>query len=68
LSWPISHFQGTHDACGWRPAQFKGTSQSQKIIPGFSDIIKKLEIGRTTFYRHFPPKLISELRQLKRKL
>lgn len=32
--------------------------------PFISDIIKQLEIGRTTFYRHFPPKRISELRQL----
>ncbi|MGB3222819.1 MAG: recombinase family protein [Desulforhopalus sp.] len=33
--------------------------------PFISDIIKHLEIGRTTFYRHFPPGRISELRQLK---
>ena len=33
--------------------------------PFISDIIKQLEIGRTTFYRHFPPERISELRQLK---
>lgn len=32
--------------------------------PFISDIIKQLEIGRTTFYRHFPPKRICELRQL----
>jgi len=32
--------------------------------PFITDIIKQLEIGRTTFYRHFPPKRISELRQL----
>ncbi len=30
--------------------------------------VKQLDIGRTTFYRHFPPELISELRQLKWKL
>ncbi len=33
--------------------------------PFISDIIKHLEIGRTTFYRHFPPDRISELRYLK---
>ena len=33
--------------------------------PFISDMIKHLEIGRTTFYRHFPPRRISELRQLK---
>ena len=33
--------------------------------PFISDIIKQLEIGRTTFYRHFPPDRISELRYLK---
>ena len=33
--------------------------------PFISDIIKQLEIGRTTFYRHFPPERISELRQPK---
>jgi DNA invertase Pin-like site-specific DNA recombinase len=32
--------------------------------PFITDIIKQLEIGRTTFYRHFPPERISELRQL----
>ena len=31
--------------------------------PFISDIIKQLEIGRTTFYRHFPPERINELRQ-----
>lgn len=30
--------------------------------PFITDIIKQLEIGRTTFYRHFPPERISELR------
>jgi DNA invertase Pin-like site-specific DNA recombinase len=33
--------------------------------PFVTDIIKQLEIGRTTFYRHFPPERISELRQPK---
>ncbi|MCP4338778.1 MAG: recombinase family protein [Desulfobulbaceae bacterium] len=33
--------------------------------PFITDIIKQLEIGRTTFYRHFPQKRISELRLLK---
>ena len=33
--------------------------------PFITDIIKQLEVGRTTFYRHFPPKKINELRQLK---
>ncbi len=32
--------------------------------PFITDIIKQLEIGRTTFYRHFPSKRIHELRQL----
>jgi len=31
--------------------------------PFISDIIKQLEIGRTTFYRHFPPERINELKQ-----
>ncbi len=31
--------------------------------PFISDIIKTLGIGRTTFYRHFPPKSIETLRQ-----
>jgi len=30
--------------------------------PFISDIIKQLEIRRTTFYRHFPPERINELR------
>lgn len=30
-----------------------------------SDIITQLGIGRTTFYRHFPPERINELRQQK---
>jgi DNA invertase Pin-like site-specific DNA recombinase len=33
--------------------------------PFISDIIKQSEVGRTTFYRDFPPERISELRQLK---
>jgi len=33
--------------------------------PFISDIIKQLEVGRTTFYRHFPPQRICELRQPK---
>ncbi|TKB23500.1 recombinase family protein [Desulfopila sp. IMCC35006] len=32
--------------------------------PFISDIIKQLAIGRTTFYRHFPPQRIDEIRQL----
>ena len=31
--------------------------------PFISDIIKVLGIGRTTFYRHFPPKSIGNFRQ-----
>ncbi len=30
--------------------------------PFVSDIIKTLDIGRTTFYRHFPPEKIEQLR------
>lgn len=32
--------------------------------PAISDIIKDLGIGRTTFYRYFPPERICKLRQL----
>ena len=30
--------------------------------PFISDIIKALNIGRTTYYRHFPPEKIEQLR------
>ena len=30
--------------------------------PFFNDVIKQLEIGRTAFYRYFPPERIRELR------
>ncbi len=33
--------------------------------PFISDIIKTLGIGRTTFYRHFPPERIRDLRPQK---
>lgn len=33
-----------------------------KNYPFISDIIKTLDIGRTTFYRHFPPERINQLR------
>jgi DNA invertase Pin-like site-specific DNA recombinase len=33
-----------------------------KNYPFISDIIKALDIGRTTFYRHFPPERINQLR------
>ena len=32
--------------------------------PFITDIIKTLGIGRTTFYRNFPPKRIEQLRTL----
>jgi AcrR family transcriptional regulator len=31
--------------------------------PFVSDIIKTLGVGRTTFYRHFPPERIEEVRR-----
>ncbi|MDA3835364.1 MAG: recombinase family protein, partial [Spirochaetales bacterium] len=33
--------------------------------PFISDIITQLAVGRTTFYRHFPPEKILEIRALK---
>ncbi len=55
---------------GGRPTLMTGdkvhTAQSMlkdtENYPFISDIIKTLGIGRTTFYRHFPPKIIEELR------
>ena len=32
--------------------------------PFISDIIKTLGVGRTTFYRHFPPEIIEEIRNV----
>lgn len=43
----------------------KSMLKDSENYPFISDIIKQLEVGRTTFYRHFPPQRISELRQLK---
>ena len=40
-------------------AMLKDTSGYEFI----SDIIKQLGVGRTTFYRHFPPERIQQLRQ-----
>ena len=31
--------------------------------PFISNIITQFQVGRTTFYRHFPPRRINELRQ-----
>lgn len=42
----------------------KSMIKDTENYPFVSDIIKQLEIGRTTFYRHFPPDRINELRKL----
>ncbi len=36
--------------------------KDKENYPFISDIIKTLDIGRTTFYRHFPPEVIQKLR------
>lgn len=42
----------------------KAMLKDNENYPFISDIIKTLGIGRTTFYRHFPPEIIQELRPL----
>jgi uncharacterized protein YecE (DUF72 family) len=46
-----------------RPAE--SMLKDSENYPFISDIFKQIEIGQTTFYRHFPPERISELRQRK---
>lgn len=41
----------------------KALLKDQDNYPFISDIIKTLGIGRTTFYRHFPPKDIETIRE-----
>lgn len=40
----------------------KAMLKDNENYPFISDIIKALNIGRTTFYRHFSPKIIQKLR------
>ncbi|WP_218460270.1 recombinase family protein [Rickettsia sp. TH2014] len=40
----------------------KAMLKDSENYPFISDIIKTLEIGRTTFYRYFPPESIEQLR------
>lgn len=42
----------------------KAMLKDNENYPFISDIIKTLGIGRTTFYRYFPPEIIQELRPL----
>ena len=57
---------------GGRPnAMTEDKSRSAKSMlkdidnyPFISDIIKTLGVGRTTFYRHFPPEKIDEIRNI----
>lgn len=59
-----------HGRIGGRPTLMtdnkKRTAQAMlkdtENYPFISDIIKTLGIGRTTFYRHFPPEKIEQLR------
>ena len=37
--------------------------KDQENYPFISDVIKALDIGRTAFYRYFPPERILKLRQ-----
>jgi len=41
----------------------KAMLKDTENYPFISDIIKTLRIGRTTFYRHFPPEKIQKIRQ-----
>jgi len=36
--------------------------KDQDNYPFITDVIEALDIGRTTFYRHFPPGKIEQLR------
>ena len=40
----------------------KSLVRDSENYPFANDVIKQLEIGRTTFYRYFPPERIRELR------
>lgn len=48
----------TDEKCRTAKAMLKDTEN----YPFISDIIKTLRIGRTTFYRHFPPEKIQKIR------
>ena len=41
----------------------KAMLKDTENYPFISDIIKTLSIGRTTFYRHFPPEEIQKIRE-----
>ena len=45
-----------------RRAQSSALLRDKENYPFVNDVIKQLEIGRTAFYRHFPPERIRELR------
>ena len=45
-----------------KPRSAKSMLKDTDNYPFISDIIKTLGVGRTTFYRHFPPERIEEAR------